>query len=309
MRQALTDRLMMVYTGVEGQFTLALGLHTTEEMARDRVVPSYTSIRDPLRRLCHRLIMVSISVGELRMIDMDKLVRLRICKRLRDTWAWVALDLERQQAAAAGAPKVVKDAYADEGGQALENVTAIDLIYLRRMDEGTTVNVPYLLSQYLFRHAEGRKRRARLSGGNFVRRLTKHFRLVTEKGLQGLIVVVGELRMIDMDKLVRLRICKRLRDTWAWVALDLERQQAAAAGAPKHKVVVIMAKDFSWTTGWVASGISQLLDATVATYTRYSETRVSYQRRRVRRRTRTLALQQPHLMRTSPTLDLSLLFF
>ncbi|GJW23774.1 hypothetical protein Tco_0034396 [Tanacetum coccineum] len=75
------------------QFILALGLHIAEEMAGDgfeaywvgslreiatkadlstywsriafdgdflEVVPSYTSIKDPLRRLCHRLIAVSI---------------------------------------------------------------------------------------------------------------------------------------------------------------------------------------------------------------------------------------------------------
>ncbi|GJZ22911.1 hypothetical protein Tco_0559950 [Tanacetum coccineum] len=54
------------------QFILALGLHTDKEMAGDgfdgiasdgdflEMVPSYTSIRNPLRRLCHRLIAVSI---------------------------------------------------------------------------------------------------------------------------------------------------------------------------------------------------------------------------------------------------------
>ncbi|GKE00140.1 hypothetical protein Tco_1388123, partial [Tanacetum coccineum] len=52
------------------QFILALGLHTAEEMAEDRFsaywdflrgAPSYTYIRDPVRRLCHRLISYSIS--------------------------------------------------------------------------------------------------------------------------------------------------------------------------------------------------------------------------------------------------------
>ncbi|GKF89529.1 hypothetical protein Tco_0263492 [Tanacetum coccineum] len=47
-------------------------------------------------------------------------------------------------------------------GQAPEKLTATDLFYLRSMDEGTAVDVPYLLAQYLFRHAEGRKRGARL---------------------------------------------------------------------------------------------------------------------------------------------------
>ncbi|GJU21949.1 hypothetical protein Tco_1155291 [Tanacetum coccineum] len=75
------------------------------------------------------------------------------------------------------------------------------------------VNVPYLLAQYLFRHAKGRKYGARLSGGHFVRCLTEHFGLVTKEGLRGLTMVVGELRMIDMDELIR--------------------QEAAADGAPE----------------------------------------------------------------------------
>ncbi|GJS46311.1 hypothetical protein Tco_0596432 [Tanacetum coccineum] len=64
---------------------------------------------------------------------------------------------------------------ADKGdlrrGQAPEKVSATDLFYLRSMDEGTTFNIPYLLVQYLFRYAKGRKRGARMSGGYFVGRL------------------------------------------------------------------------------------------------------------------------------------------
>ncbi|GKF60390.1 hypothetical protein Tco_0177176, partial [Tanacetum coccineum] len=48
-------------------------------------------------------------------------------------------------------------------GQAPEKLTATDLFYLRSMDRGAA-NVPYLLAQYLFRHAEGRKSSARLPG-------------------------------------------------------------------------------------------------------------------------------------------------
>ncbi|GJS06603.1 hypothetical protein Tco_0363399 [Tanacetum coccineum] len=202
MGQALTDRLRMVYTGVEGQARIS------SDGDFMRVVPSYTSIRDPLRRLCHRLIAVSIS-GK---------------------------------------------------GQTPENVTATELFYLRSMDEGTAVNVPYLLAQYLFRHTEGRKHGARLSGGHFVGRLAEHFRL-------------------------------------AWVAPGQERQQVAAAGSPndvegahakdegrmarlkeevhgiresldeQHEVMDMMARDFSRFTVWATSSISQLLDAIGATYT------------------------------------------
>ncbi|GKG21070.1 hypothetical protein Tco_0383665, partial [Tanacetum coccineum] len=92
-------------------------------------------------------------------------------------------------------------------GQGPKKVTGVDLFYLRTMDHGTA-NVPYLLAQYLFHHAEGRKGGARLSGGHFIGRLAMHF------GLLG-----------------SLNIYTRYGDTWAWVAPGPERQQAAAAGA------------------------------------------------------------------------------
>ncbi|GKD96136.1 hypothetical protein Tco_1380033 [Tanacetum coccineum] len=148
------------------QFILALGLHTELEMAEagfgaywagsDRSIPdkgdlrdywleisfdrdflgpapSYVLIRDPVRRLCHRMIAYSIS-GR---------------------------------------------------GHAPEKATGIDLFYLRNMDRGT-INVPHLLAQYLFRHAEERKSGARLSGWHFIGRLAMHFGLVSDDGLRGL---------------------------------------------------------------------------------------------------------------------------
>ncbi|GKD35444.1 hypothetical protein Tco_1250953 [Tanacetum coccineum] len=66
-------------------------------------------------------------------------------------------------------------------GQAPEKVTDVDLFYLHSMDCGTT-NVPHLLAQYLFRHAKGRKSRARLSRGHFIGCLAMHFRLATAAG-------------------------------------------------------------------------------------------------------------------------------
>nr|GEW44124.1 retrotransposon Orf1 [Tanacetum cinerariifolium] len=43
------------------------------------------------------------------------------------------------------------------GPLAPEKVTTTDLFFLKSMDEGMVVNVPYLLTQYLFRYAWGRK--------------------------------------------------------------------------------------------------------------------------------------------------------
>ncbi|GKC45392.1 hypothetical protein Tco_1063114 [Tanacetum coccineum] len=47
--------------------------------------------------------------------------------------------------------------------QTPEKVTTIYLFFLRSMDEGTVVNVPYLLAQYLFRFSLVRKKGAQMS--------------------------------------------------------------------------------------------------------------------------------------------------
>ncbi|GKF33551.1 hypothetical protein Tco_0106751 [Tanacetum coccineum] len=94
-----------------------------------------------------------------------------------------------------------------------------------------TVNIPHLLAQYLFRHAKGRKSRARLLGGHVIGHLATHFGLVSDEGLRGLQVVSQELLLIDLHELRRLYICSRFGDTWAWVAHRPERQHAAAASA------------------------------------------------------------------------------
>ncbi|GKD50556.1 hypothetical protein Tco_1279532 [Tanacetum coccineum] len=73
------------------------------------------------------------------------------------------------------------------------------------MDRGA-VNIPYLLAQYLFRYAKGRKIDARLSRGHFIGRLAHHFCLVSDDGQRGLSI--------------------------AWVAPRLKRQPNVAAGAP-----------------------------------------------------------------------------
>nr|GEY47669.1 hypothetical protein [Tanacetum cinerariifolium] len=96
-------------------------------------------------------------------------------------------------------------------GQGPDKVTGVDLFYLRTMDQGTA-NVSYLLTRYLFRHAEGRKSEARLSGGHFIGRLVEHFGLVSDEGLRGLTIISQELPVIDLHELARLNICgRRLR--------------------------------------------------------------------------------------------------
>ncbi|GJU80042.1 hypothetical protein Tco_1282407 [Tanacetum coccineum] len=68
----------------------------------------------------------------------------------------------------------LSDYWARISSDAPEKVTATDLFYLRSIDEGKAVNVPYLLAQYL---------------------------LVTDEGLMGLHVIARELPVIYMDEL------------------------------------------------------------------------------------------------------------
>nr|GEU84771.1 RNA-directed DNA polymerase homolog [Tanacetum cinerariifolium] len=104
-------------------------------------------------------------------------------------------------------------------------------VFIRDPHGTGTANVSYLLAHYLFRHAKGRKNGARLSRGHFIGHLVAHFRLIGDQGLSGLLVVASELLFIDLHELLRLNICLRVGDTWAWVAPGPERQQATAAGA------------------------------------------------------------------------------
>nr|GEY34794.1 hypothetical protein [Tanacetum cinerariifolium] len=133
--------------------------------------PSYTFIKDPMLRLCHRLNVCSI----------------------------------------AGRSQVP------------EKVTVTDLFYLKGMDIGS-VNISYLLARYLRLFPSGRKYGAMIFEGRFVSCLAEHFRLLTEKRLQGLTVIVRDMPVIDMAELLTLHICVELDDTWAWVALGSERQ-------------------------------------------------------------------------------------
>ncbi|GKE11629.1 hypothetical protein Tco_1415180 [Tanacetum coccineum] len=101
--------------------------------------------------------------------------------------------------------------------QAPKKVTVTDLFYLRGMDVGS-VNIPYLLAQYLRRFAAGRKSGAHISRGQFVARLAEHFGLLAAEILAGLTLISPELPIIDMAELVRLQIYEQLDDAWVWVA-------------------------------------------------------------------------------------------
>ncbi|GJU76727.1 hypothetical protein Tco_1273797 [Tanacetum coccineum] len=87
-------------------------------------------------------------------------------------------------------------AYSISGrGQAPKKVTDVNLFYLRCWDsELLHLVLLVIVTQYLFRHDEGRKSGARLSGGHFIGCLAMHFGLVSDEGLRGLQVAPGPER-------------------------------------------------------------------------------------------------------------------
>ncbi|GJS83571.1 hypothetical protein Tco_0750112 [Tanacetum coccineum] len=272
------------------QFFLALGLHTEHEMAQagfgaywsgsERIVPDkgdlrdywieissdrdflgatpfYVHIRDPVRRLCHKMLACTIS-GQ---------------------------------------------------GQGPEKVTGVDLFYLRTIYRGTA-NVPYLLAQYMFKHAEGRKSGARLFGGYFIGRLANYFGLVSDEGLRGLTIISRELPVIDLHELAKLNICGRFGDTWDWA--DLEPTQALhPPPAPQTRtmsqrierikeemrelrqsvtglrgVIESSITEQAKVSTLMTSCMTQLMDANVRTYQAFDSTLVGSSRLPYQRRTR-----------------------
>ncbi|GJS03789.1 hypothetical protein Tco_0320297 [Tanacetum coccineum] len=186
---------------------------------------------------------------------------------------------------------------------------------LRSMDEVATVNVLYLLAYYLFRHASGRKHGARMSGE------------------------VRELTTIDIDEMVRLRICNRLGDVVTWVAMGPERQQVgdvagdahvdpeAAAPAPRrvgdrlkilkeevHRLgesigeqrvaMERLSSDFVSFSTWMITRMTHLMDQSSLGYMRFdgsiaSSSHVPYQRR-TRQRTNDAGTSAPQQTQDQP---------
>ncbi|GJX54998.1 hypothetical protein Tco_0284895 [Tanacetum coccineum] len=206
-RQTLGDRLRIVYIGDEGQ-----ELFTSHAWRR------LFEMRAPLVQefILEFLSTCKVSDTEIGLDVVDTFCFQLGGVRGRMTWRQFLLALglhtdEEMAKAGFGAYRLgsesvihdkgdLREYWIEISGQTPEKVTGVDLFYLRSMNRGTA-NVSYLLAQYLFRHAEGRKSGARLSG-------------VTSLGVLQLILDwVG--------------------DTLAWVAPGPERQSNAAAGAPR----------------------------------------------------------------------------
>ncbi|GKF87163.1 hypothetical protein Tco_0258040 [Tanacetum coccineum] len=99
MRQYLALRLRMVYSG-EGQ-------QEEDDAGSDRLILDKGDLRDYWMEISSDRDFLGPTPSYVLIQD---LVRLNICMRYGDTWAWVAQGPERQQATAAGAHE------ADEAG-------------------------------------------------------------------------------------------------------------------------------------------------------------------------------------------------
>nr|GEZ10607.1 hypothetical protein [Tanacetum cinerariifolium] len=188
-----------------------------------------------------------------------------LAKNLVDVWRYMGLGSPRAREAAGyygwclGATEdalvVDKGAQADPT-PAPEKVIDVDLFYLRIMDR-ETANVSHLLAHYLFRHAEGRKSKARLSGGHFIRRLATHFALVSDEGFRGLQAPqqpppppLAIVRTIPQ----RLR---RLEEEVQGLHWDV--------GSLRGPLEILMTDQGRFST-WMISCMAQLMDASGMTY-------------------------------------------
>ncbi|GJS05255.1 hypothetical protein Tco_0321763, partial [Tanacetum coccineum] len=204
--ETLTDRIRMVYTGEEGQV-----LFTSHAWRR------LYEIRGPLVR---EFILEFSSTCRIRLHITEEMAKVGFeaywsgsaraipdKRDLRDYWTQISSD--RDFLGAAPSYTFIRD--------------PVRRLYHRL--------ISYSISGKGQAPEKGRKSRARMFGGHFIGCLAEHFGLVSDDGLMGLSMIAYVLPVIDLDELVKLKICVKLGDTWAGVAPGLERQPIAAAGA------------------------------------------------------------------------------
>ncbi|GJU07346.1 hypothetical protein Tco_1123776 [Tanacetum coccineum] len=276
MRQTLRDRLSMVYDRDDGQALFTI--HAWRRLFK---------VRRPLVRefILEFLSTCRMSYTEMG-LDVEEMAEARDFLGPAPSYIHIRDPVRRL------CHMMIACSISGRGHEA-KKVTWVDLFYLRIMDHGTA-NVPHLLAQYLFRHAEGRKSRARLSKGHFIGRLAAHFGLVSDEGLRGLSVVVNELLVIDLHELARLNICSRATEDAPTAeegaqavpapVLEEEVREMRQSVVGLRGVVEISITKQNKVSTWMISCMTQLMDASGRTYQAFDSTligssRLSYYRR------------------------------
>ncbi|GJW50984.1 hypothetical protein Tco_0092335 [Tanacetum coccineum] len=198
--------------------------------------------------------------------------------------------------------------------QAPEKVTVTDLFYLRGMDVGS-VNVPYLLARYPRRFAVGRKSRAYISGLTVIALELQIIDMAELVRLQICMqlddtwawVAMGPERQPDatagaprvaQDALIvdeggqavpapvqapqqppppppapAMTMPQRM------ARLEEDVHEIHGALTKQREVIDAMARDFFRFSTWVTTRLGRMMDRAGVTYTPYSQTHMSYQRR------------------------------
>nr|GEW52220.1 hypothetical protein [Tanacetum cinerariifolium] len=141
----------------------------------------------------------------------------------------------------------------------------------------------------------------KMFGGHFIARLAKHFGVIIEENLRGSTMVVRDLMMIDMDELVRLRICEIFGDAPLAAPaprivperlLRLEEEVHGLCDSIEEQRILLerMSSNHERFYTWVVDHITQLIHQNGLAFPRFNgrlvgSSNLSYKRRRVRQRT------------------------
>nr|GEX00804.1 hypothetical protein [Tanacetum cinerariifolium] len=116
---------------------------------------------------------------------------------------------------------------------------------------------------HLRRQAKGRKSRAKLLGGHFIRHLAAHFRLVSDEGLRGLQVVTCELQLVYLHELGSLNICLRIEEEMR----NLRQSVVGLRGVVESSIT-----EQTRVSTWMITRMTQFMDASRHTYQPFDST-------------------------------------
>ncbi|GJX55857.1 hypothetical protein Tco_0285754 [Tanacetum coccineum] len=139
----------------------------------------------------------------------------------------------------------------------------------RRLDVGS-VNIPYLLAQYLRRFAAGRKSGAHISGGQFSWLDYRFVRSLMILRPGWLCDQRGNSIPHPPPPAPARTMPKRM------ARLEEDVHEIRGALTEQRKVIDVMAPDFCRFSTWVTTGLGRMMDRAGVTYTPYSQNHMSY---------------------------------